>query len=411
MTGLSFLALALLLETNTLAASVPRIQEAVAEIRGLEFERPVAVKVVTSAEARAHFAARAELLWPRERVAIDQAVYANLGLLPTGFDLLGSFLDVLEEQAQGYYDPGSRTFFLVDTAAEQDTTPMLIAHELTHALDDQHYGLDTLLTAAQDDDDRSAALSALIEGSGTAVMTVFLGRELQAGHITLLALQGLQKTEAARAARLKATPAVIQRGLLSSYILGLSFLLRGDASRLRAGLDAADLSAAFADPPRSTEQILHPEKYWNPAKRDDPWTVTLPDISARLGAGWSLAARGTLGELVLASITGAPPLDPGSAATLSPRSWTTVAAAGIGGDAYHHYVKASKSLTVVATAWDTEHDAIEFQGGLVTVPKRRSFRFGNKVVVLAGEDLGSRTEALAAAVLSGVSATIPAARP
>jgi hypothetical protein len=411
MARLTFLALALLLDTTPILDRLPRIEAAVEEIRGLRFERPVAVKVVTSAEARAHFARRAESLWPKERVALDQAAYANLGLLPAGFDLLGSFLDVLEEQALGYYDPASETFFLVDTAADQETTPMLIAHELTHALDDQHYGLDKFLAATNEDDDRGAAMSAVVEGSGTAVMTVFLGREVQAGRISLGALQALQKVEAARADRLRATPAVIQRSLVGSYVLGLSFLMRGDVTRLRNGVNPSDLSAAFKDPPQSTEQILHPEKYWNRGARDLPRPVNVPDLSKRLGKGWSLAARGSMGELGLASLTGAGRLDLSSPDALRPEAWTNRGAAGIGGDLYHHYVNGTRSVTVVATVWDTEGDAVEFQEALVTVPRKRSYRFGDAVVLLTGEDQGPAAEALAAEVLSGLSATIPAARP
>ena len=388
-----------------------RIEAAVAEIRGLAFKRPVAVKVVTSAEARAHFTERAQKLWPKERVALDQAVYANLGLLPAGFDLLSSYLDLLEEQALGYYDPGSDTFFLVDTAAGTETAPMLIAHELTHALDDQYFDLDALLAARQEDDDRSAALSALMEGSGTAVMTVFLAREMRAGRITMGAVRSLQETEVIRAERLKATPPVIQRSLLASYILGLSFLTRGNPARLAAGLDPADLAHAFSDPPQSTEQILHPEKYWQDAARDLPRRVSLPDLSRRLGAGWSLASHGTLGELGLASLTGAPALDLASPEVLQVARWTTAAAAGAGGDLYHHYVSGARSVTVLATVWDTQRDAVEFQDGLVTIPRQRSFRFGDAVVVLGGAELGATGELLAGEVLSTLSATIPSTRP
>lgn len=384
-----------------------RIEAAVAEIRGLRFKRPVAVKVVTSVEARAHFAERAEKLWPKQRVALDQAVYADLGLLPAGFELLSSFLDLLEEQALGYYDPGSDTFYLVDSAAGAETAPMLVAHELTHALDDQHFGLDALLAARQDDDDGAAALSAVMEGSATAVMTVFLAREVQAGRIAMGALLAMQKTEAARAERLKATPPVIQRSLLASYILGLSFLTRGNPARLAAGLDAADLARAFSDPPQSTEQILHPEKYWQDAARDLPRRVRLPDLSRRLGAGWSLAGHGSLGELGLASLTGAPALDIASNQVLQPARWTNAAAAGLGGDLYHHYVNGARSVTVLATLWDTQRDAIEFQGGLATIPGKRSFRFGDAVVVLGGAELGATAEPLAGEVLSALSAMDP----
>src|SRR5262245_37608140 len=184
------------------AALVARIQPAVEELRGLKFKRPVAVKTVSPAEARAYFADRAKTEWPEERVRLDQRVYEQLGLLPAGFDLLGSVLDVLEEQALGFYDPGSDVFSVVEGSLSSSIAPVLVAHELTHALDDQHFDLDAVMTSAQEEDDRSAAAAAVVEGSGTAVMTLFMVREIGAGRLTMAAMQELQNSDAARTQRL-----------------------------------------------------------------------------------------------------------------------------------------------------------------------------------------------------------------
>lgn len=380
-------------------ALVARIQPRVEEIRGLKFKRPVSVKTVSPAEARAHFARRAERLWPEERARLDQKVYEQLGLLPAGFDLLGSFLDLLEEQALGYYDPGADVFTMVEGQQASALAPILVAHELTHALDDQHFDLDGMLLAGSEDDDRASAAGAVVEGSGTAVMTVFLLREVGAGHLDVAALQEMQKSEAARAARLKAAPAVIQRGLMASYVLGMSFLLRGEPGRILAGVNGADFDRAFRDPPRTTEQILHPEKYWDEARRDASAPIALPDLSATLGPGWALRGRGTLGELVLASLLGAPTPAIDSPDVVWPARWTSAGAAGAAGDVFHHYANGSRSVTILATAWDSEQDAAEFQEALRTVPRRRSFRGGNAVAVLAGDDLGQDAERVAVATL------------
>jgi hypothetical protein len=397
--------------TDAAVALVPRVSAAVEELRGLKFKRPVAVKVVTSTEARAHFQERAKALWPEERVKLDQQVYADLGLLPAGFDLLPGFLDLLEEQALGYYDPGSDTFFLVSGSLPIETAPMLMAHELTHALDDQHFDIDAMLKLPEGEDDRSAAISALVEGSGTVVMTAFLSRELQAGRMTMAAVQQMQKSEALRAQKLRAAPAVIQRSLLASYVVGMAFLLRGDPRRLSSGVPVADLNHAFADPPRSTAQLLHPETYWEPAKRETPLPVLLPDLSKRLGKGWSLASHGNLGELILASLAGGGALDMASPAVLWPAAWTNAAATGTTADAYQLYATAGKSITLLATLWRSERDAAEFQDGLRTIPRRRSFRAGNAVVALAGDDPGDGiSETVAAEALSAIALTSGAAQ-
>ncbi len=381
------------------AALVARIQPTVEELRGLKFKRPVTVNTVTPAEARAHFTARARIEWPEERVRLDQRVYEHLGLLPAGFDLLGSVLDVLEEQALGYYDPGTDVFSVVEGSLSSSLAPVLVAHELTHALDDQHFDLDAVMDSAKAEDDRSAAAAAIIEGSGTAVMTLFMVREIGAGRLTTAALQDMQRAEAARAERLKAAPPVIQRGLIASYMLGMSFLLRGDARRILLGIPAADFDRAFKDPPRSTEQVLHAEKYWDEARQDATPPFAAHDLSKAFGPGWSLRGGGTLGELVLAAMAGKGALDMNSPEAASPGHWTNSAAAGTAGDGYQHYANGSMSATVLTTRWETEKDAAEFQDGLRSVPRSRSYRSGIAVVVLGGDDLGEAAPAVAAIAL------------
>jgi hypothetical protein len=288
---------------------------------------------------------------------------------------------------------------VVEGSLSSSIAPVLVAHELTHALDDQHFDLDAVMTSAQEEDDRSAAAAAVVEGSGTAVMTLFMVREIGAGRLTMAAMQELQSSEAARTQRLKAAPPLIQRGLVASYVLGMSFLLRGDARRITLGIPAADFDQAFKDPPRSTEQILHAEKYWDAARHDAPPLIPSIDLSHAFGPGWSLRGSGNLGELVLAAMAGTGALDMDSPEAVSPAHWTNRAAAGTAGDAYQHYANGSRSATILTTRWETEKDAAEFQDGLRSVPRSRSYRAGNAVVVLGGDDLGGAAPAIAAAAL------------
>jgi hypothetical protein len=387
---------------ETPEALVARIAPQVEAIRGLKFKRPVAVRSASAAEARAYFAERAKRLWPEERVRLDQRVYEQLGLLPAGFDLLGSYLDLLEDQALGFYDPQSGAFTIVEGQDTAAVAPILVAHELTHALDDQHFDLERLLEGPAEDDDRASAAGAVVEGSGTAVMTVFMLREVGAGRLSVSAVQEMQRAEAARAARLRAAPSVIQRSLMASYVLGLSFLMRGQPGRIVAGIVPSDFDRAFTDPPRSTRDILHPEAYWGAAERAVRPALALPDLSARLGAGWSLKGRGTLGELVLGSLVGVPTPAIDSPDVIWPARWTSPAAAGSAGDVFHHYANGARSVTLLATTWRTEQDAAEFQDALRTVPRSRSYRGGSAVSVLAGDELGPDAEAVAAAALQSL---------
>jgi hypothetical protein len=368
-------------------------------LRGARFSRPVAVKLVDDAAARAHFRARIEKFWPANKIVNDQQVLAQLGLIPAGMDLMKTFLDLMEEQAGAYYDPELDTFFVLSDMPRK-TAPLFVAHELTHALDDQRFRLDALIEKVKDDDDRGTAISSVAEGSATIVMTLYIAQEMQAGRLSYDAITEVQQSEAGRAVKLSASPAVIQRSLLGPYILGQAFLLHGNASQL-ASLKSADIDHAFQDPPASTEQLIHPEKYWDPAKRDAPRSVRLPDLSPTLGRGWSLAGSGTMGEMILAVLTGLGAIDVSSTESAFPNRWTNTAAAGWGGDVYHHYVNGARRLTLLATVWDTPGDAGEFEAALVARQGLRAFGRGDTVMVLAG-DAGSEPKAVAEAALAAL---------
>ena len=390
------------------AALARRIAPRVEEIRGRKFKRPVSVEVVDAETARNHFVQRISKTWPEERLRLDQRIYVHLGLLPEETDVLSSLLDILSEQAWGYYDPERDTFFVLEDVP-QHTAPVLMAHELTHALDDQHYGLDALIEATRDDEDRAAALSAVIEGSGTAVMTVFMLEEIRAGRMEEDVFDRINASEAGQADALRAAPPFLRRGLMAPYVLGVRFVLRGDPRRLSRGrFDPRDLDRAFEQPPLSSEQILHPEKYWDQSKADPPRPVRLPDLSAGLGEGWSLVAEGRLGELVLAQLAGSegpafPSPDP-----YPPSLWTNAAARGLAGDRYSHYVNGGHSLTLLGTLWDGPDEAEEFLESLTPLAGRYDLLRGSWVFLVAGDVRGSLAEALVAQALAAVG---PAAAP
>jgi len=364
-------------------------------IRGLKFKRVVPVEIVDDAAARVHFNSRVEKFWPKDRLRAEQTVYTQLGILPAGTDLLALLFDVLEEQAGGYYDPESGTLYLLDDMP-RSTAPILMAHELTHALDDQHFAIDALLDGAGGGNDREAAISAVIEGSGTIVMMAFVIDATRSGQVLPGAIIDLQESEAGRAEKLKAAPQYVQRSIVGSYILGQKFLLQGNLAALTAGIRPQDLDRAFTDPPSSTEQILHPEKYWDRSLRDEPRQVVLPDFSDSLGDDWSLRTSGVLGELIVAILAGAEPIDPLSPAT---DHYTNEAATGWGGDRWYLYGDGDRSATLLVTLWDSDRDAGEFEASLGALPGRRIERRGDAVIVIAGLD-GEDAARLAAKALA-----------
>ncbi len=378
-------------------ALVARVTPRVEQIRGLKFKRSVKVAFADAARVRAHFEQRLGASASPAQLHAQDMAFVQLGLLPVGSTLAGGMIDTLEDQARGYYDPGTDTFYLT-TGAPEPGLEAIVAHELTHALDDQHFDIDAMQARARDDD-AVMALSALLEGSGTLVMASYLAQEIGAGRLPADVRERIQEREAPAAARLVAAPPFFQRSLTAPYLLGLAFLLRGDPARLRLGVETADLDRAFADPPASTEQILHPAKYWEPAARDLPVALPLTDVSAQLGSGFSLRGSGSLGELLLGVLVGAP--TPEAAQGLDLARWEAPAAAGLGGDAWQHYGDGARGVTLLASSWDSARDAEEFVAALRPVARRRAYRHDKLVLLVAG-DLEERADALAPVVLSAL---------
>jgi hypothetical protein len=365
------------------AAVLPELQA----IRGFDFREKIPVEVIDDRKARAYALARFRRLTPEAKIRADQTAFRLLGLVPPQVDVLATLLDVLEEQAGGFYDPGTKSFYLLDDMPKE-MTALLAAHEMTHALEDQRYDIDGRIAKVIDDDDALFALSALVEGSATIAAGVYVAKGVSAGRLDADHLGRVADT--VRTERLNTMPAVMRRQLLGPYALGLAFLERGGSERLQDGFPQVDVDAAWAHPPRSSEQILHPEKYWDQAKRDEPRRVSIPNPSQRLGKGWTRAGSGVLGELTLGSLVNA--TTPKSADLPSGRVvWTNPAASGWGGDRFELWTRGDAAIVLLATVWDTAKDAAEFAAALPRERHEFTFRrVGAKVGIVAGAAFDKR---------------------
>jgi len=266
-----------------------------------------------------------------------------LGLLPAGSSLRTLTLDFQAGQVAGYYSPEQDELFVVSrTAAVGPADESTYAHEFTHQLQDQRFDLDALGIDAVDQSDRSLARLALVEGDATSVQTTWMARYLSPQELGEVLAAGL---DPAALEAFNNAPAYLRETSLFPYQDGLAFVTR----QLSAGGYAA-VDAVFADPPDSTEQVLHPAKY---AAREAPIAVSLPeDLAAGIGAGWSVAAEDTLGELILRIwLTG------NGVAAAAARTAT----AGWGGDRLALLRGPGGAVAVfLETAWDTPADADEF---------------------------------------------------
>ncbi len=337
-------------------AAYADIERQVEQLRGLTATHPVDPRLIDEAGLRAYTEKALASILPG-RVAASGALLRALGLLPADADLGALFTELFTTQVAGFYDPETKELYVVSKKGGLGPIEKVtFAHEFTHALQDQrwpHFGgtefqgaMSGIVRLADGDSDRSLGELALIEGDPTVVMALWSQRYLS--PLDLLQLVAAS-TDPQTARILDAMPAILRETLMYPYLAGLQFVL---ARQLSGGWPAVD--ALYANPPVSTEQVLHPEAYPN----DRPIPVTLPaGLAARMGAGWTTVQQDTLGELQLRVW-----LEAGGGPAWKPTA--DAAAAGWGGDRVE-LVRGPDGTwaLILKTAWDRPADAREFNAG------------------------------------------------
>ncbi len=243
-------------------AAADEVLHQMSEITGLKLLTPLKKSLRSREEIRAYVIKQMnEEKNPAERYA-DARTAEALGLLPKGFDLDAFMVNVLTEQVEGLYDPKTQEFYIADWSPLTDQR-MVMAHELTHALEDQHFHIEAWSRAARPNEDAELARDAVLEGSAMAAMMDYLmlgtGRSLKdlPEFDPSILIGELESTPT-----LKTAPPFLKDALIFPYISGLNF----SAAVLKSS-GWATLAGVFEKPPVSTQQILHPELYKSAGRR------------------------------------------------------------------------------------------------------------------------------------------------
>jgi hypothetical protein len=266
------------------AARIARIERRVEALRGLRFRRPVPVRVISAAEARRYGLAEERRTARPARERAQEELLKLVGLLAPDVDLRDVDAAIYGEQVAGFYDSRRERLMLVRGAGVDDVT---LAHELTHALEDQHFDLDRLAGRRAEglSDDAASAYTALLEGTATALMTEYMVRYPADSP-------GLGDALAALGGSLGGTPLppYVMRTLLFPYLRGAQFV-----AALRHGSSSWALvdNALRVRPPASTAEVLEPERWLRLTR---PATVRIPSGDV-LGADWRRAGGSTYGQL------------------------------------------------------------------------------------------------------------------
>ena len=276
--------------------------------------------------------------------AATELLYKAFGLLPHDASRRQLYLDLLDSQVAGFYRPDDKTLYVASrTGFINGADKITFAHEYDHALQDANFTVFANQDELLDETDRALARAAVYEGDATLLMVLWAGGNLTPDEFAEVQAAGADPESMAVLGR---TPAILVESLLFPYTAGQAFVLPVQTT---GGWDA--VNALYDDLPRSTEQILHPDKY---RAGEEPVEVKLPaTLGTEMGDGWTESMQDTFGEFQIgvwlrqAGITAKD---------------ASAAAAGWGGDRLAVLDGPGEDWAVVMhSTWDTDEDATAFR--------------------------------------------------
>ncbi|HST53854.1 MAG TPA: hypothetical protein VLJ61_17735 [Pyrinomonadaceae bacterium] len=344
---------------SAVSAKTAAVREATAEVLGetselrkLSILRQVRSSALSRAEIEQALIRNLDESETPEETRHSEIALKKLGLAPADFQLRPFIIKLLTEQVAGYYDPKTQEFYLADWIDLDGQKPVM-AHELTHALQDQHFNLRRFEKWPKHDSDAELSVHSLIEGDASYLMLQYVTKSpaRQFAFMKSMVTGGAGSTE-----QLDKAPRVLRETLMFPYFQGMTWVTQ---VYKRGGWDG--VSAAYTNLPKSTEQILHPEKYF---AGEEPKKVSIRDISPALGKGWREADNDVEGEWGFYLL-----LDE----YLQSSEVSKKASEGWGGDRYALFLGPKESDVLVAekTVWDTEQDAREFFDAYATRTTKR----------------------------------------
>ena len=378
---------------DKIGPAIPQVERAV----GLRFKTPPKVEERSKQQVREFALKELDLPAARTELAGMEVAYKALGLLPADYDLRARLIDILEEQVSGYYDPKTKTLYIV-SGTDSSVAAITASHELVHALQDQYLNLDSIVHTPGDND-RKSAIQAVIEGQATfEQLTMMLGTPNHNAFGEDRVRQ-IIRDNPSQMERFAAAPTVIQETLLFPYLTGYEFMKRFEAKNPG--------KVPFDDLPQSVEQVMHADKYLG--ERDEPTRITLALVGggereARI-AGASTTYENSLGEFETRLFLYQQLRDAGNAAR---------AAAGWDGDRYVAFRTAAGDGVAWLTVWDTPVDAGEFYDvagealerrygvkAAASGATRRAFPARGRSVSLSTHEVGGRPAVLYVDVPAG----------
>ena len=310
-------------QAQELFRSVDEILRFVSADTGLPIKSTVKRQLASRDDVQKYLEERLDDDEDARRLDRSELVLKKFGLLPHDFHLRTFMVQLLREQVAGFYDPKRKTVFLLDWLPP-DSQKAVLAHELTHALQDQDVGLEAwsktpkpvgTTTVERDNseiavDEDSSARSAVAEGQGMAVLVDYFlkpsGRTVADAPQVVDAMRAQMGTDDGSSPTLTCAPIMLRESLMFPYRDGLGFiqaLLTPDAAAQRGNESAQQeaqreahrraYTGVLASPPRDSRQILMPATY---IAGEHVTPVRLPEMPSLLGPHYTRYDVGAMGQ-------------------------------------------------------------------------------------------------------------------
>lgn len=334
----------------------------VAEKRQLEFLLDVKKEIISRENIKKYLENKLKSEVTDEEIAKEKKLLVKLGVISPGTDYKKMVIDLFTRNIAGFYEPKENKMYIVDEAASS-FSPFLpsevVLHELVHALQDQYVKLDYLEEdLKKTNDDKALAIKSVIEGEAT-----FVSYGIMADYIKKMASGGPRSKmldsldmekfilESMMLMATSLSPEYENKAfvhyLLFPYINGGLFI---EYAYDNGGWKKVD--SIYKNYPLSTEQIIHPEKYF--LVEDKPLPIADKDFSYLTAEGYREVSKGTLGEFTIYTF----------AITFLDDLYSKMLSSGWGNDSYYLYENGDKLSLIMDTRWDSVLDAEEFFKGI-----------------------------------------------
>ncbi len=349
--------------------AIAQVEHQVEQVRHLDFLKPVVAQPVTHAELVNKLNGFFNEQFPGAFYDRRTRAWQTIGVIPENMSIMQAQRNFTSGQVIGFYVPETGELYFIGSENPSPLERLTLAHELTHAVDDQHFVLDRLdPLSVHCRDEAGAAAVAVVEGSAQ-FFSVQVALQFFSLQDRLALVQSLSQSQATP----EGVPPFVMGLDTFPYTAGLVFVTALDTAGGLGGVNEA-----LKTYPLSTEQILHPGKYPN----DAPQPVDVPDLGPKLGPGWKDLDVQDVGEEWLLEM-----LD-----LQLERNRAQAAAAGWDGGIYRAWSEGVHTAVVMNTVWDTAGDASEFSHamndwiGSAARPASVRYDGGEHVTVLFASD-------------------------